>query len=81
MLKRFVQLAFEFEYVAETADSTGTFRIDLDSFRILDEGFFDLCVCFKEVSFDLVSSFVIWVHAENFVTDLQAIVVATHFAL
>ena len=81
VLQSLVEFSLKFEHVSEAGDCTGAFGVDLYSFGVLDKGFFDLRVGLEEVTSEFVRSFVIRVHREDLVADLQAVILPPHFAL
>ena len=74
VLKSFIELPFELEHVSEAAHTTGTFRIQFDSSRVLDECLLDQLVVFENVSLELVRSCVVWIHLYDFLANLEAVV-------
>ena len=64
MLERLIELAFELEDVAEARNCARALRIYLHGPGILLECLFDLRIGLEEVSFDLVRSLVVGVHAQ-----------------
>ena len=74
VLKSFIELPFELEHVSEAAHATGTFRIQFNSSRVLDECLLNQLIVFKNVSFELVRSCVVWIHLDDFLTNLEAVV-------
>ena len=81
MLKSLIQLAFELQDVAQTANRTRAFRIDLNSLGILNEGFLNLRICLEQVAFHLVRPLVVRIHTEDLVTDLHTVVLSATFTL
>ena len=81
MLKCLIELAFELQDIAKTANCARALRIDLDSFGILNERFLNLRICLKQVALHLVRPFIVWVHAKDLVTDLHTVVLPAALTL
>ena len=81
MLERLIQLAFELEDITKARNRTRALRVNLHGPRILLKSLFNLRIGLEEVSFDLVRSLVVGVHAQYFIAYLHAVVLSAHLTL
>jgi hypothetical protein len=81
MLESLCEPSFVFQDISETAHCAGTFWIYLDCLRVFYESFFNACICFEQVTLNLVSTFIHGVHRQNLVTNLHTVVVSSHSSL